>query len=77
MGQRPQGCRGLVTYPLPHADLKNKPNRDFTLVLNTFLPGDMENNMENPKPPRMAEWLLGLISKLQERFSVMGDFEEM
>ena len=29
------------------------------------------------KPPRLAEWIIHLISKPEERFSVIGDFEEI
>jgi len=31
----------------------------------------------NLRPPRLAEWILHFISKPEERFSVIGDFEEI
>ena len=35
----------------------------------------MEKN-KNPNPPRLARWLLSLMSEYDERFSSLGDFEE-
>ena len=35
----------------------------------------MEKN-KNPKPPRLARWLLSLMSEYDESFSSLGDFEE-